>query len=93
MVVTTCSIQLEPKDCELTQKASPLDSSRFKVGPTLADRLEQLLLENDDLVRSMHEAVLKNRPGAQGLQPPGVVHLDVVFHRGGPIWIVCGYSR
>eukprot|EP00434_Breviolum_minutum_P036115 symbB.v1.2.031987.t1/scaffold3776.1/size50502/2 len=33
----------------------------WEVGPTLADRLEQLLLENDDLVRSMHEAVLKNR--------------------------------
>ena len=40
------------------------------MGPALAERLEQLLLENDDLVRSMHEAVLKNRPR--------------VFHPGGP---------
>lgn len=89
MVVTTCSIQSEPKDCELTQKASPLDSSRFKVGPTLADRLEQLLLENDDLVRSMHEAVLKNRPRAQGF-PPGGGPLEFVFPPGWSIWIVCG---
>ena len=90
MVVTTCSIQLEPKACQLTNEGSPLDSSRFKVGPTLADRLEQLLLENDDLVRSMHEAVLKNRP--PGFATTGGGPFGFFFPPGWSnllIWIVC----